>query len=133
MVKIPPEGMSQVIPYLFYDDVPAACDWLAKAFGFEQIMLDTNPNGGHHGELRCGTGVIMLSTARDRFGTKSPRAVPASTHGVFVYLDGVDDHFARAKQAGAEIVQGLSDQSYGRTYWARDLEGRDWYFTTPPA
>ena len=30
MPKIPPEGMSQVIPYLYYADVPKAVDWLVK-------------------------------------------------------------------------------------------------------
>jgi hypothetical protein len=30
-------------------------------------------------------------------------------------------------------VQELSDQNYGRTYWARDPDGHDWFFTRPPA
>ena len=41
-------------------------------------------------------------------------------------------HFKNAKAADAEIVHEPSDQSYGRSYWARDLEGHDWFFTTPP-
>ena len=52
---------------------------------------------------------------------------------MFVYLDDVDAHYARAKAAGAEIVQEIADQEYGRTYWARDPEGHDWFFTRPPA
>ena len=26
----------QIIPYIFYRDVPAALDWLAKTFGFKE-------------------------------------------------------------------------------------------------
>jgi uncharacterized glyoxalase superfamily protein PhnB len=35
--------------------------------------------------------------------------------------------------AGAEIVHPPRDESYGRTYTARDLDGHPWFFTTPPA
>jgi uncharacterized glyoxalase superfamily protein PhnB len=132
MPQIPPKGMSQVIPYLFYVDVPDAMTWLERAFGFERIMLEPTGNGRHHGEMRIGAGMIMMGTASDQFDSKSPRQADAHTGGVFVYLAEVDDHCARAKKAGAEIVQDLSDQEYGRTYWARDLDGHDWFFTRPP-
>jgi PhnB protein len=132
MPKVPPEGMSQVIPYLFCRDVPQAVEWLVRAFGFEKIMVTPAGPGRHHGEVRFGSGVVMLGTAADEFGSKSPRDAKARTHGTFVYLADVDAHFARAKAAGAEIVEGLSDQEYGRTYWARDPDGHDWFFTRPP-
>lgn len=133
MTQIPPAGMTQVIPYLNYDDVPKAIEWLVKAFGFEKIMLIDSGNNRHHGEVRFGSGMVMMGTATAQFGSQSPRQANAHTSGVFIYLDDVDGHCARAKEAGAEIVHDLSDQSYGRTYWARDPEGHDWFFTRPPA
>ncbi len=132
MPKIPPEGMSQVIPYLYYADVPKAVDWLVRAFGFEKITVIPTGNGLHHGEVRYGAGAVMIGTAADQFDSKSPQQARAHTSGVFVYLDDVDGHCARAKAAGVEIVHDLSDQNYGRTYWARDPEGHDWFFTRPP-
>jgi uncharacterized glyoxalase superfamily protein PhnB len=51
---------------------------------------------------------------------------------VFIYLDDVDAHHARARAAGAEIVEAPNDRPYGRTYTARDLDGHPWFFTTPP-
>ncbi|HEY5210496.1 MAG TPA: VOC family protein [Stellaceae bacterium] len=132
MPKVPPEGMSQVIPYLYYADVPKAADWLVAAFGFEKIMVHPTGNGRHHGEVRFGAGMVMMGTASDEFGSKSPGQAKAHTSGTFIYLDDVDAHFATAKAAGAEIVQPLGDQEYGRTYWARDPEGHDWFFTRPP-
>jgi uncharacterized glyoxalase superfamily protein PhnB len=133
MIKIPPEGMSQVIPYLYYADVPKAAAWLASAFGFEKIMIEPTGNGRHHGEMRFGAGMIMMGTAApQQFGSSTPHQSNARTCGVFVYVDDVDTHCAKAKAAGAEIVHDLSDQEYGRTYWARDLDGHDWFFTRPP-
>ncbi len=132
MTPIPPPGMAQVIPYLYYADVPKALDWLVMAFGFEKVMIEPTGNGRHHGEVRFGSGMVMMGTAADQFESKSPSQAKAHTSGVFVYLADVEAHYARAKAAGAEIVHEISDQEYGRTYWARDPEGHDWFFTRPP-
>ena len=40
----------QIIPYLFYRDVPAALDFLTRAFGFKEEMRTSTPSGGMHGE-----------------------------------------------------------------------------------
>jgi PhnB protein len=133
MTQIPPAGMAQVIPYLYYADVPKAVEWLVGSFGFEKVMVVDSGAGRHHGEVRFGTGLVMMGTAAAQFESTSPAQAKARTAGVFVYLDDVDGHCARAKAAGAEIVHDISDQSYGRTYWARDPEGHDWFFTRRPA
>ena len=36
---------TQIIPYIFYRDVPAALDWLAKTFGFKEEMRTGTPKG----------------------------------------------------------------------------------------
>jgi PhnB protein len=133
MAEIPPPGMSQVIPYLFYRDVPKAMDWLEKVFGFARVLIHPTANNRHHGEMRSGSGIIMMGTSAAEFGTKTPHDADARTHGTFIYLAEVDAHFARAKAAGAEIVEEPVNRDYGRTYWARDLDGHDWFFTTPPS
>ncbi len=127
-----PEGTTQLVPYIYYKDVLAALDWLETAFGFEKTVAHDTPSGGVHAEMIFGDGAIMIGNASDEYRMKSPADLSVSTQGVFIYLDGVDEHYARAKSAGAEIVTELSDQSYGRTYWARDLEGHDWFFTALP-
>ena len=51
------------------------------------------------------------------------------TQHLYVYVDGVDAHFERAKKAGAKIVEEPKDQFYGdRRYGAEDLEGHCWFF-----
>jgi uncharacterized glyoxalase superfamily protein PhnB len=53
------------------------------------------------------------------------------TQGIYVVVDDDDAHYARAKDAGAEIVIDIKTQDYGgRDYTARDLEGHVWTFGT---
>ncbi len=62
-----------------------------------------------------------------QWGMASPHETGLATMGVFVYIDDVDTHHARATAAGAEIVQPPHEQSYGRTYTARDLDDHPWF------
>lgn len=121
-----------IFPYLRYRDAHAALEWLATAFGFEKTMEVAGPDGTiAHAELSFGSGVIMVGTASDEQSEKSPRDLPATPGGVYVYVDDVDAHYERAKSAGAEIVRELEDTDYGsREYSARDLEGHHWAFGT---
>jgi uncharacterized glyoxalase superfamily protein PhnB len=70
-------------------------------------------------------------TRRKAVGMASPHETGMATMGVFVYINDVDKHHLHAAAAGAEIVQPPHEQSYGRTYTVRDLEGHPWFFTTP--
>ena len=122
----------QIIPYLFYRDVPAALDFLCRAFGFKEEMRHEKPSGGMHGEASLQGQLVMMGQGGHEQGLKPPPDVGAATMGVFVYIDDVDKHYAAAKAAGAEIVHPPKDVSYGRTYWANDPEGHPWFFTSPP-
>lgn len=126
---------TEIIPYLFYRDVPAALDFLGRAFGFVEDMRTGTPSGGMHGEMSFrGQRIMMGQPAADPQHARmaSPRAAGTATMGVFVYLDDADAHHAQAAAAGAEIEQAPHDVPYGRTYTARDPEGHPWFFTTPP-
>ena len=123
---------TQIIPYIFYRDVPAALDWLAKTFGFKEEMRNATPSGGMHGEMSFHGQRIMMGQGAKEWKMVSPREAGTATMGVFIYMDDVDAHHARARAAGAEIEMAPHDQSYGRTYTARDLDGHPWFFTTPP-
>jgi len=67
------------------------------------------------------------------FGSSRPEA-PATRGaggGIYVVIEDPDEHCARARKAGAEIVRELHDTDYGsRDYSARDLEGNVWHFGT---
>ena len=47
--------MQDVVPMLTYEDGPAAMDWLAVAFGFQEITRMLNADGSlSHGEMLAG-------------------------------------------------------------------------------
>jgi PhnB protein len=127
-----PATKTEIFPYIFYRDVPAALEWLKRVFGFKEEMRTTPADGGMHAEMSLGDQRIMMGQSSKGWGMISPRDSAVATMGVFVYLNDVDQHHARARAAGAEIVHAPRDESYGRTYTARDLDGHPWFFTTPP-
>lgn len=79
-----------------------------------------------------GDGVIWMHRTSAEHGLASPAALGAATHCMAVMVDDVDAHYARAAEAGADVVGEPSDQPYGyREYDARDLEGGLWSFMSP--
>jgi uncharacterized glyoxalase superfamily protein PhnB len=122
-----------IFPTLRYRDANAAIEWLKDVFGFEEKAVYRGDDGVvQHAELRLGTGMIMLGQHRPDgwFGTSEPDA-ESSPAGVYVVLEDVDAHHARAREKGADIFREPVDQDYGsREYSARDLEGNRWSFGT---
>jgi uncharacterized glyoxalase superfamily protein PhnB len=120
-----------IVPILSFREGIRTIDWLCEAFGFSKAMVV--PGEGDavmHAELSLGTAMIMGgSEAGD---TDYKRAAhPAGRAMLYVVLDEVDEHCARARAAGAEIVLELETKEYGgRDYTARDPEGNLWTFGT---
>jgi uncharacterized glyoxalase superfamily protein PhnB len=114
--------LPNLFPALRYRDQPAAMEWLERAFGFKRHAVHANDDGTIvHAELKLGPGILMMGSA------------PEDTLGfsLYVYVEQLDAHYARARAAGAEIVRPLADTSYGtREYGARDLDGHLWFFGT---
>ena len=127
----PPEGIQRIVPMLAYDDAPAAIDFLCRAFGFEKKYAMTMDDGTiGHAEVSMGDAVVMLATVWRSAGMAPPSELEGVHAQVQVYVDDVDAHFARAKEAGATIVAEPSDQFYGaRMYRANDPEGHRWIFS----
>ena len=120
-----------VTPYLLYEDADAALDWLARAFGFREADRIAGPDGKvAHAEMDVGDGSsIFLGGPGGDY--RNPKAV-GRTALVYVYVDHVDAHCARAREAGAGIAEEPNDQPYGdRRYAAEDPEGHLWYFAAP--
>ncbi len=126
----PPENMSRITPYLYYQDVAGALDWLAQAFGFEERMRIPGPDGAiTHAEMECGDGVIMLGCPAADY--QNPSRLGNVTQSLYVYVEDVDKHFEHARQSGAKILDEPEDQFYGdRRYGAEDPEGHNWFFAT---
>ena len=120
------------ISSVIYRDNRAALKWLQKAFGFEVSEVLTDKSGNIvHAEMTHGTGVVMIGSEYFEW-TKSPASVGGkNTQRLHVRIErGVDEHCARAREAGAKILMDPADQFYGeRCYGAVDLEGHHWTFT----
>ena len=119
---------------VFYRDPKAALSWLGDAFGFEVTMaIDGPPDSPEmcHYEMSCqGRGRIIVGAVWADWLSSPAGVGGTNTQAVHVQLtDGLDDHCARARAAGANIAAEPEDQFYGdRTYRAIDLEGHRWTF-----
>jgi uncharacterized glyoxalase superfamily protein PhnB len=123
-----------------YEDGIAALEWLHSAFGFRETTRLTTPDGTlSHGEMEAGHGLVMLaSPTREYHSPKRHReaceqarkwsTVPWIIDGVLVYVEDLDQHFARAKAAGATILSEIEEGPPGRRYRAEDFEGHRWFF-----
>ena len=128
----PPENMPRITPIIFYDDPALALEWLAKSFGLETRMSIPGPDGGiMHAEMQLADGVVMMGPTAAGDQWKSPASLGGSvTQSLYVYVDDVDAHHARAKAAGAKILSEPEDQFWGdRNYTVEDLEGHRWTFS----
>jgi len=118
-------------PMLTYADAPAAIDFLAKAFGFEELFRMQMPDGRiGHAEVGYDGLCVMLASEYPTLGLESPRGFDARYSQIHVYVDDVDAHHDRARNAGATIAAAPADQDHGdRMYRAMDPEGHRWIFS----
>jgi uncharacterized glyoxalase superfamily protein PhnB len=136
--------MTDVIPMLTYENGTAAMDWLARAFGFQEVTRWLDDGGAlSHGEMSTGNGRIMLASPTPDY--ENPRhhrenceramawlAVPWVIDGVLVYVDDVEAHFEQSRDAGAMMLTGLEDGPPGKRYRVEDIEGHRWMFMQRP-
>jgi len=122
--------MQSIVPYLLYKDCDAALAWLGRAFGFEEVLRYSGAEGYvNHAEMKLGDARIFMGDPGEHY--RNPKELGQDTVGLYVYVDDVDAHFARAEAAGAEILQPPADQEYGhRRYDVADPEGHRWYFAS---
>jgi len=128
-----PESPARIIPYLAYQDAPAAIEFLCKAFGFTERFRYAMPDGRiGHAELALGDGaVIYLASVYSEMGFASPQDLSGVHCQIHCQVEDVDAHYQRAHSAGATVVAEPEDQFYGdRMYRALDPEGHRWMFAT---
>jgi uncharacterized glyoxalase superfamily protein PhnB len=125
-----PKGLSSAVSY---QDPKHAFRWLEEAFGFEPLFVILDAEGNiAHSEMTFGNSVVMVGSEWSEYH-RSPTSVGGrNTQSVHVQLaegEDIDAHCARARAAGAEILQEPETQFYGdRTYRAKDPEGHIWTF-----
>ncbi len=89
-----------------------------EAFAFSELVVYRGDQGKvHHAEMHLGPGIFM-------FGEGDP-----SEQGVYVAVDYVDAHYARANAAVPSSCESAKTRRTShREYTALDLQGHLWSF-----
>lgn len=100
-----PEGYTSVAPYVIVVDARAHLDFLDRVFEGDRLrLIERNDGSVKHAEYRIDDTVVMFGEA--------PISDNTAAH-LHVYCPDPDAVFARALDAGADIVQALTDQGDG--------------------
>ncbi|AGY56955.1 VOC family protein [Gloeobacter kilaueensis] len=131
-VKAVPTGYHTVTPYLSVQNVAGLVDFLARAFGAQELHRTVHPNGTFaHCEVRLGDSIVMFSEASE--------AWPPTPTSIYLYVEDTDAAYRRALEAGATSLMEPADQFYGdRNAGIKDPAGNSWWIAThfedvPPA
>jgi uncharacterized glyoxalase superfamily protein PhnB len=125
------EKGQRIVPYLLYRDVGKAMAWLKKAFGLKSVGDVFKGKDGtiQHASMKLpgSEDFIMMGCPGPKY--KNPKKLGEVTQMLYIYVDNADKHFARAKKAGAKVLEKPADTFYGeRRYGAADPEGHQWFF-----
>jgi PhnB protein len=135
-VKPVPEGYPSVSPYLVVDGAAAAIDFYADVFGARERMRMGGAPGDPadkvgHAELELGDGLVMLADEFPDVGALGPKTVGGTPVSISVYVEDVDDVWAKAMAGGAKALRELRNEFYGdRVGDFEDPWGHRWHVAT---
>jgi uncharacterized glyoxalase superfamily protein PhnB len=114
-----------VTPVLVYPDVRAAVAFLEAAFGFaERVRIGDD----HRAQMRFGTdgAIVVADVGNDRVAPSGGGV----TQLIKLKVEDVDAAFARARDAGARVVEEPQTHMYGeRSGVVEDPAGHRWELT----
>jgi len=127
-----PEGYRTATPYLIIKGAADAIEFYKRAFGATEMLRMADPQGRvGHAEIKIGDSVIMLADEHPDMGYRGPRSLGGSSVSILLYLEDVDEVFARAVKAGAKPLREVTNQFYGdRSGTLEDTFGHVWTVAT---
>jgi PhnB protein len=120
------EGFHSITPYLVVPRVAQLIEFLKGAFGAEERFRVNRPGTEviMHAELKIGDSMIEMADANEQF--------PPTPATMILRVEDVDATFLRATDAGAAVLQPVSDQDYGvRSATVVDASGNRWSISRP--
>jgi len=112
-----PEDFHTITPQLVVKGVASAIDWYTRAFGANELLRNTGPDGTSimHSELLLGDSRFFVV---DEFpdSMRSPSTLGGSSVTLHLYVNDVDALFTRAVDAGATVLMPVADQFWGDRY-----------------
>jgi len=113
-VKPIPDNYPRVSAYITVDGAAAAIEFYKSVLGATERGRLPGPDGRiGHAELTMGDSLIMLSDAFPDMGVRDPKDIGGTPVTLSVYVEDVDDVFARALAAGATEQRPVQNQFYG--------------------
>src|SRR5689334_6689441 len=114
-----------VTPYLVVLDADAELSFLKAAFGATEKLTHRNSDGSiMHAEVEIGNSLVMMGQANDTW--------KALTAALYVWVEKVDEVYAKAVAAGATSQSEPEDKPYGhRTAGVVDSNGVTWWIGSP--
>ena len=116
-----PEGYATVAPWIVTRDTAREIEFLAAAFDGEELGRMQQEDGSIvHAEVRIRDFVVLLFDAKENW--------PDTPALLRLYLNDIDEVFAKALRAGATSVTELRDSPWGdRGGRVRDPLGNIWW------
>ena|SRR5437764_11477809 len=131
MVKAIPDGYNGVTPYLLVRGAADAIEFYKTAFGAEEIERFPMDGRIAHADLKIGGSHLMLADEHPEMGQVGPQTLGGTTCGFAIYVENVDEVFARAIALGATEQRAVVDQFYGdRSGTLLDPWGHKWTIST---
>jgi PhnB protein len=123
VAPIPPQYGS-LTTYLVLPKCAEAIEFYKRAFNAEELLRMPMPDGSvGHAELKIGNSILMLASGGEQW--------PATSSLTCLYVEDCDAVFARAVEAGAEVIEPLTDKFYGdRAGSVTDPFGQRWSIMT---
>ena len=127
MIKNRSAPTATVVPILVYEDVGQALEFLTRAFGFKERLRAEYGGSINHAQMDIGEGSIIIGKQGGPFKVAAGDTISQYAH---INVDNVDQHFAKAKAAGAVILKEPQEMPFGvRQYTAKDIGGHWWTFS----
>ena len=119
-----PDGYGTVFPYMIVDRAEELTAFLCTVFSASVVGKTTLPNGRiANTRVRIGTSTFMISQA----GGDAMHAMPGT---YYVYVEDVDETFARAIANGAKKIFEPMDMPYlDRQAGVTDVSGNIWWIS----
>ena len=121
-----------ITPHLAITDVAEALDFYAKAFGAEERLRLSLPDGSvAHAEVTINGGLVTLGAAIPAYGLAAPDPEQPVQVAITVFGPDADAAYEQALAAGATSMSEPTDQFHGdRTATVRCPYGHKWILAT---
>jgi PhnB protein len=108
-----------------------ASAWYQRAFGATELSRLVVPGGRLiHVEVRIGTLTLMLADEFPEMDSLGPQHFGGTYGAIYLHVDGVDDAWQQAVDAGATVIRPLGDTFWGeREGQLLDPFGHRWGLT----